>query len=29
MKASNKKEYTGSRDDLITQGYDPCKKCNP
>ena len=29
MHASNKKEYTGSRDDLIAQGYDPCKKCNP
>lgn len=29
MKAFNKKEYTGSRDDLIAQGYDPCKKCNP
>lgn len=29
MKASNKKEYTGSMDDLIAQGYDPCKKCNP
>lgn len=29
MKASNKKEYTGSRDDLIAQGYDSCKKCNP
>lgn len=29
MKVSNKKEYTGSRDDLIAQGYDPCKKCNP
>lgn len=29
MKASNKKKYTGSRDDLIAQGYDPCKKCNP
>ena len=29
MQASNKKEYTGSRDDLIAQGYDPCKKCNP
>lgn len=29
MKASNKKEYIGSRDDLIAQGYDPCKKCNP
>lgn len=29
MKESNKKEYTGSRDDLIAQGYDPCKRCNP
>ena len=29
MKASNKKEYTGSRDDLIAQVYDPCNKCNP
>ena len=29
MKVSNKKEYTGSRDDLIAQGYDTCKKCNP
>ena len=29
MKASNKKEYIGPRDDLIAQGYDPCKKCNP
>lgn len=29
MNDSNKKEYTGSRDDLIAQGYDPCKNCNP
>lgn len=29
MKESNKQTYTGSRDDLISQGYDPCKKCNP
>lgn len=29
MKESNKQTYTGSRDDLIAQGYDPCKKCNP
>ena len=29
MKDSNKQEFTGSRDDLIAQGYDPCKKCNP
>lgn len=29
MKESNKRVYTGSRDDIISQGYDPCKKCNP
>ena len=29
MKESNKQTYTGSRDDLIAQDYDPCKKCNP
>lgn len=29
IKSENKEIYTGSRDDLITQGYDPCKKCNP
>lgn len=29
MKGANKEEYTGSRDELIAQGYDPCKKCNP
>ena len=28
VKSENKEIYTGSRDDLITQGYDPCKKCN-
>ncbi len=26
---SNKSEYTGSRDELIAQGYQPCKNCNP
>ena len=25
----NRQEYNGSRDDLIDQGYDPCKNCNP
>lgn len=25
----NRKEYSGSRQDLINQGYDPCKNCNP
>lgn len=29
MNESNKQEYTGSREDLINQGYDPCKRCNP
>lgn len=26
---SNKEEYSGSRDELISKGYEPCKKCNP
>lgn len=25
----NKQDYQGSREDLIAQGYEPCKKCNP
>ncbi len=29
MKEKNKKEYTGSREEIISQGYDPCKICNP
>lgn len=29
MNDSNKREYSGSRDELISQGYDPCKRCNP
>ncbi|MBO5461599.1 MAG: DNA/RNA non-specific endonuclease, partial [Ruminococcus sp.] len=29
MKASNRQEYSGSRDLLIKQGYEPCKTCNP
>lgn len=29
MKDSNKQSFTGSRDDLIAQGYTACKKCNP
>lgn len=29
MKEKNKSEYTGNRDDVISMGYDPCKKCNP
>ena len=29
MKPQNKKVYTGDRDDIIQQGYDPCGICNP
>lgn len=29
MKQSNKKLYTGTRDELIAQGYSPCGKCHP
>ena len=29
MSAANRQEYTGSREDLIAQGYTPCKQCNP
>ena len=29
MSDKNKQTYTGSRDDLISQGYDPCKIGNP
>lgn len=29
MKDSNKKTYTGSREDLIAQGYEPCGQCKP
>ena len=29
MNESNKKEVTCTRDELINQGYVPCKRCNP
>ena len=29
IKQENKEVYKGSRDALISQGYDLCKKCNP
>ncbi len=29
MKESNKWYYSGTREELINQGYDPCKRCNP
>ena len=28
-KESNKQYFTGTRDDVIQQGYTPCKICNP
>lgn len=29
MNSSNRKEYTGSRQDLINKGYEPCQSCKP
>ena len=29
MKPQNRRDYNGSRQALIDQGYDPCKRCNP
>lgn len=29
MNESNKQEYTGTRDEVITMGYDPCGRCHP
>ena len=29
MKDKNKSYYTGSRDEVISQGYVPCNNCNP
>lgn len=29
MKEKNKREYTGTRDEVISQGYAACKNCNP
>lgn len=29
MNPKNRKEYTGSRKQLIDEGYTPCKTCNP
>ena len=29
MKESNKEYFTGSRDDVIARGYDPCGNCHP
>ncbi len=29
MAEKNKQEFTGTRDELISQGYEPCGNCNP
>ena len=29
MKSSNRWDYTGTRDEIISMGYVPCKNCNP
>lgn len=29
IKPENRRDYHGSRDDLVAQGYKPCKNCNP
>jgi len=29
MKDKNKREYTGTRDEVIGMGYDPCGNCHP
>lgn len=29
MKEKNKQQYFGNREDLLAQGYEPCRRCNP
>mgnify|MGYP000579845304 CR=1 FL=1 len=29
MKARNKKEFSGNREELLEQGYSPCGRCQP
>lgn len=29
MKAKNREDFTGSRNDVIARGFVPCKRCNP
>ncbi|MCM1045046.1 MAG: DNA/RNA non-specific endonuclease [Candidatus Gastranaerophilales bacterium] len=29
MRDKNKWAYTGSREDILSMGYEPCKRCNP
>ncbi|MDE6600264.1 MAG: hypothetical protein K2K34_09325 [Oscillospiraceae bacterium] len=29
MSEKNKRKYVGDKDDLIADGYEPCKRCDP
>ena len=29
IKAANRSDYTGTREEIIAAGYDPCGRCNP
>ena len=29
MKVSNRKEFWGTRDELVAMGYSPCGRCHP
>lgn len=29
MKKENRSEYTGTREELVKKGYDPCENCHP
>lgn len=29
IKPKNRGEYTGTRDEMINRGYEPCKRCKP
>ena len=29
IKDKNRQEFTGSREEVIARGYDPCQRCNP
>lgn len=29
IKAKNREDYTGNREALIEQGYEPCGRCKP
>ena len=29
MKAANREDFTGTREELIARGYSPCGTCNP